>query len=60
MPMGTGEKSTTEQKISDVERNFHASVKATEKKEEQHAICGSYGRGRKKEYGHSYSQGSKE
>lgn len=48
MPMGNGEKSREKDDAHNVEKNFHDSVKATEKKEQEHKTCGSYGKGKKK------------
>ena len=47
MPMGDGEKSKERADSSNVEKNFAESCRATEKKELEHAVCGSYGRGKK-------------
>ena len=48
MPMGDGEKSKERGDAHHVTKNFMDSVKATEKKEQEHKTCGSYGKGKKK------------
>lgn len=48
MPMGTGEKTKEKGIGSDTKADFLGNVRATEKKEQEHKTCGSYGKGKKK------------
>lgn len=48
MPMGNGEKSKDKGMSSNTTADFLSNVRATEKKEQEHKTCGSYGKGKKK------------
>ncbi len=48
MPMGNGQKSSEKGSGANTTADFMSNVRATEKKEQEHKTCGSYGKGKKK------------